>query len=91
MKKYNILLILFLLIISGCASSVEISETVSNEPSGFLHGLLHGFILLFSFIGSLFNDDIAVYAVNNNGALYDLGFLLGVFLFFGDIIHNSDD
>jgi hypothetical protein len=32
----------------------------------------------FSFIGSLIWDDVAVYAINNNGGWYDFGFLLGV-------------
>ena len=29
------------------------------------------------FIGSLFFDDIAMYAINNNGGWYDFGFVLG--------------
>jgi hypothetical protein len=34
-------------------------------------------ILTISFIVSLFDNDVAVYAVNNTGGLYDLGFVLG--------------
>jgi hypothetical protein len=36
-----------------------------------------------SFIGFLFSDDIAVYAVDNNGGWYNFGFLLGVGGLFG--------
>jgi hypothetical protein len=27
---------------------------------------------------SLFDDDVAIYEMNNNGGWYDLGFLMGV-------------
>jgi hypothetical protein len=37
-------------------------------------------IMTFSFIGSLFSDDIAIYAVNNNGAWYNFGFIGGFFV-----------
>ena len=50
---------------------------------GFWSGLLHGIIAPFSFIVSLFNDKVAVYAVNNNGNLYNLGFILGAAIIFG--------
>jgi hypothetical protein len=33
-----------------------------------------------SFIGSLIWDDVAVYAVHNNGAWYDFGFVGGFFI-----------
>jgi hypothetical protein len=36
-----------------------------------------------SFIGSLFFDDITIYAVNNNGGWYNFGFLLSVGGLFG--------
>lgn len=56
-------------------------EPVENTD-GFLKGLLHGFIILFSFIGSLFAD-FEIYSFPNNGFWYDFSFLLGVSLFFG--------
>jgi hypothetical protein len=34
----------------------------------------------FSFVGSLFDDDIVVYAVNNNGHWYDFGVVGGLFV-----------
>ena len=42
-----------------------------------------GFIVLFTFIISLFNDNVAVYDVHNSGGWYNFGFLLGVMFFFG--------
>jgi hypothetical protein len=51
--------------------------------AGFWMGLWHGFILLFTFIISLFNDSVRVYDVHNSGHLYDLGFIMGVMMFGG--------
>ena len=65
--------------LSSCAT-----QSVSNvtDPPGFFSGLFHGFIILFSFIGSLFTD-YEVYAFPNAGGWYNFGFLLGVMIFFG--------
>lgn len=48
------------------------------DPAGFLAGLWHGIISPITFIVSLFNDDVAIYELNNNGGWYDFGFLVGV-------------
>lgn len=69
--------------ISGCADVAHVKECVADKPYGFWGGLWHGIIAPFGFIGSLFWDDIAMYAVNNNGPLYDLGFCLGAGILFG--------
>jgi len=67
-----------LLLLAACARAApEAVEHAENTPN-FLHGLWHGFIFPFSWIGSLFRPDIAVYAVPNNGGWYDFGFFLGV-------------
>jgi len=70
-------------LMAGCADVVDISKCVPDEPNGFLGGWWHGIICGFSFIGSLFSDDIAIYSVNNNGGWYDFGFVLGAGIFFG--------
>ena len=51
-------------------------------PPGFLSGLLHGFLILFSFIASLFTD-FRIYAFPNSGGWYDFGYLLGAMGFLG--------
>ena len=83
MKKSNSLFItLFLLAIiafSACADvSPHAADAVTSNPYGFWSGLWHGWITTFSFIGSLFSDNIAIYAIDNNGVWYDLGFVLGI-------------
>lgn len=67
-----------LTLLSGCAEAVYYEVTVYKEPVGFWYGLWHGFISPIAFIGSLFTDNIAIYAVYNNGSWYDFGYLLGV-------------
>lgn len=75
--------IFVLALISGCAPVIEISACVEDVPLGFGWGLLHGIIAPFTFIISLFKDDVAIYAVNNTGGWYDFGFLIGATIIFG--------
>ena len=49
-------------------------------------GIIQGFIAPITFIVSLFDDDVAMYAINNSGWLYDLGFLIGIGGFSGGIL-----
>lgn len=81
MKKYYLILVLILsvLIFSACATQ-SVSQVL--DPPGFFKGLLHGFIVLFSFVASLFTD-YKIYAFPNSGGWYDFGFLLGIMMFFG--------
>lgn len=76
--KTIFLCILAALCLSGCADSVTLEAVANMEPVGFWHGFWHGLIVSFAFIGSLFCDDIAIYAIYNNGVWYDFGFCLGV-------------
>jgi hypothetical protein len=78
--KKEVLFLSFLImviILSGCANSESVSTCLSGHTYGFFGGLWHGFIAPFDFIGMLFNNKITMYAQNNNGGLYALGFLLG--------------
>lgn len=76
-------LLMVALLLSGCADVTPIDPSVTASPYGFFGGLWHGIIAPFSFIGSLIDDDIAMYAVNNNGGWYDFGFVLGAVILFG--------
>jgi len=67
----------------GCADVTPIKDCVVDNPYGFLSGLWHGIIAPVSFVGSLFSENIAMYAVNNNGGWYDFGFVLGAGILFG--------
>jgi hypothetical protein len=74
-----LLFVALIVLLSSCAHIVPVQECVEGtKVYGFWNGLWHGMIAGITFIGSLFNHDIAVYAVNNNGGWYNFGFLLGV-------------
>lgn len=74
-----ILIWLFIFVLlSGCADQQSVEACVEGSHQyGFWAGLWHGWIIFFSWIGSIFSDDIAVYATNNNGGWYNFGFMLG--------------
>ena len=80
-KSHRIYVIFFscliLALFTGCADNEVIDQCLTGYKYGFFGGLWHGFIAPFDFIGMLFSDDITMYAQNNNGGLYALGFLLG--------------
>ena len=61
-------------LLSGCADTMTFQQAATATPVGFWYGLWHGVTFPFSWIGSLFWDDIAVYAIYNNGGWYDFGF-----------------
>lgn len=79
-SQKNLWLLIFLfsiLLLTGCANNETVNQCLTGHTYGFFGGLWHGFIAPFDFIGMLFNDKITMYAQNNNGGLYALGFLLG--------------
>ena len=67
------------LLLQSCATQPP--SGVFNAP-GFLSGLLHGFLIVFSFVASLFTD-YRIYAYPNSGGWYDFGYLLGAMAFLG--------
>jgi RsiW-degrading membrane proteinase PrsW (M82 family) len=70
---------LFVAVIASCAHQ---PSPLSEGVPGFFKGLLHGFLILFSFIGSIFTD-VRIYAFPNAGGWYDFGYLIGAGLFLG--------
>lgn len=73
------LLVVSAIAIASCARQ-PVPE--ASEVPGFLLGLLHGFLIMFSFIGSLVTD-IRIYAFPNSGGWYDFGYLIGAAAFLG--------
>lgn len=77
-----ILVIVFALFaLTSCADASHIQQCLpeTEHTYGFWGGTWHGMIMIPSFIGSLIWDDVAIYAINNNGAWYDFGFIGGFF------------
>lgn len=71
-----------------CGGLILVQSCATQPPAGgagtpgFFHGLLHGFLILFGFIGSVFTD-YRIYAFPNSGAWYDFGYLIGAMAFLG--------
>ncbi len=75
-----------IMILAACtagSNSMLNTANISGEIAGFWQGLWHGFIGLFTFIISLFKDNVTVYEVHNNGGWYNFGFILGMMMFWG--------
>ena len=80
------LLLIAMVAFTGCADAELIDPCVdAANREGFLMGIVQGFIAPITFIISFFDRDVAMYAVNNSGWLYDLGFLIGIGGFSGGI------
>jgi hypothetical protein len=76
MKK--LLVFVLVLMLFSCAEVHPLQDTlITDDPYGYLGGLCHGIFLLPSFIGSLFDDCVVIYSMNNTGGWYDFGFLMG--------------
>jgi len=73
-------LALLALALTGCAATQQ-ADAVAPAAPGFLLGLWHGFIFPVAWIVSLFTNQVAVYAVPNNGGWYDFGYFLGIVVF----------
>ena len=79
MKRKRILGLIIIAIIvaifalTGCADVSHVQQCLppTEHTYGFWGGTWHGIIMVPSFICSLIFDDVAVYAVNNNGGWYN--------------------
>lgn len=71
--------ILFLALLAGCAR--HYMPDVESDPYGFFSGIWHGFIFLYSLIGTIVFDRVYIIGQPNTGFLYYVGFGVGVLLF----------
>ncbi len=88
MKKILVvaLLIVAIFLLTACAAGpndMANSENPEGKIAGFWLGLWHGIIAPITFIISLFNKNVGVYEVHNNGGWYNFGFLIGMMIIFG--------
>jgi hypothetical protein len=68
------------LALAACAATQNAAAVAPTAP-GFWLGLWHGFIFPVAWIVSLFTDQVAIYAVPNDGGWYDFGYFLGIVVF----------
>src|SRR5215204_366102 len=76
--RYAVLLIGTLLLLAACTAGPNELTTTDPEAAGFWLGLWQGLISPITFVVSLFNANVGIYEVNNNGNWYNFGFMLGV-------------
>ena len=75
------ILVLLGLTILGCATQPA-PDLYGTDLPGFWLGLLHGFLMPFTFIGSLFSH-VRIYNFPDSGRWYDFGFLIGAAMILG--------
>ncbi len=76
-----------ILLLTACSAGD--TQFTQETPAGFWYGLWHGIISFITLIIHIFNENVAVYEVNNTGGWYDFGFLLGVVSVWGGSSHVS--
>ena len=58
-----------------------------HEPAGFVHGLVQGALMPLTMPNLMLGNDVTIYAANNTGRTYKIGYTLGVnacgLIFFG--------
>lgn len=69
----GVLLIFILFNLTSCAP-----KEYTHDEYGFFSGIIHGFVFVFSLLGKLLGFDIGLYAENNSGFFYWLGFIIGI-------------
>ena len=81
-KRHVIVLWVVVLLLAGCAAGPNAMAGHGTDQAGFWLGLWQGLISPITFIVSLFNDNVNIYEVHNDGNWYNFGFMLGVSIVF---------
>ena len=77
------LIVAAVLVLAACAAGPNtVAQANPPDAAGFWLGLWQGFISPITFVISLFNNDVNIYEVENNGNWYNFGFMLGVAIVF---------
>lgn len=70
--------LLLVLALAACAAGPNDAALVdAPHVAGFWLGLWHGAISPITFVVSLFNSDVNIYEIHNNGGWYNFGFMFG--------------
>jgi hypothetical protein len=72
-----VLVAALMVLMVSCANKEIVDTCLTGHTYGFWGGLWHGIIAPVDFVVMLFRDDVTLYAQNNNGTWYALGFLIG--------------
>ena len=78
------LLLLAVLSLNACAPL-----GMSEQRYGFLFGIIHGFLFYPAVISKIFGMSFDIYAHNNTGLSYWIGYGIGVFVIGGGIFSTN--
>jgi hypothetical protein len=85
--KRLVVLVALGLAIGWTLNRAEAAFEKRQERAGFLRGILQGALMPIAMPNLLFGHDVAIYAANNTGRTYKLGYTMGVngcgLIFFG--------
>jgi len=71
--------ILLVAVVMACVTKVLISlSNREHGPAGFARGMVHGALMPCALPNLLAGNDVAIYAENNTGRTYKLGYTVGV-------------
>jgi len=89
-KRYlvvGLILVIALMFLSCAPGNERWDQNITpGNLAGFWAGIWHGFIIVITFIVSLFTREVGLYEINNTGWPYNLGFVIGLFISIGGII-----
>ena len=72
-------LVVSVLLLAACAAGPNTMAQINGPHiAGFWQGLWQGAISPVTFVVSLFNHNVNLYEVHNNGNWYNFGFMIGV-------------
>lgn len=74
--------VLILLLLLLCKSPRTGSLIVDGSVVGFWQGVVHGFMIVINIVRSLFDKSIGIYEPHNTGLGYNIGFWVGVCVWF---------
>lgn len=82
MRNSTFILLVFasMFLFASCSGDIKLAnEEAANYVNNFWDGFFHGVVAIPVWIINVFSDTKhAIYATNNNGDWYNLGFLMGI-------------
>jgi hypothetical protein len=83
-------LVVGVLLLASCAVGPDnVAQVSAVHLAGFWQGLWQGLISPITFVVSLFNNQVDIYEVHNNGNWYNFGFMIGVPATFSGIARSG--
>ena len=71
-------IVIVALVLMGLTSFFTRLSKQRRAPAGFAHGILDGALMPCSLPGLLVGNDVSIYALDNTGRTYKLGYTIGV-------------